>query len=219
MDIKLVLGKVRDGEELTEEEKAFLADYDHDKVMNDAAAAARRRAEARAAEAEKERATLQETLAELQAKIDEAETAGKSDVEQLQANMDKLAARLAERDKELDEARAANAKMARDTKIREIQSAAGIAFVDGVDGTVMSGAFASAFADLDDADLGDETVTKPIIDGFRNANKAVIADKSGVGSGGNPHDGTGPAAPVGESDPEKMTTEERAADLKKRGLL
>ena len=215
MNIAELLKKAANGEDLSDAEKAFLADYDPQKAIDDAAAAARRKAEERQADAEKKVADLTKTVTDLSAKIDEAGSAGKSDLEKAQAEVEKLSGRLTERDTMIATMTAEGAKRERETKVAGIIDGAGIAFVPGVDAKIMRNALAAQFADLDDADLADNNLTGPIVTGFRSTNKAAIVDQSGHGSGANGHDGNGDSGPSGNKSPDKQTSEERAASVRK----
>jgi len=209
MNIKELLAKVAKGETLTADETAFLAAYDPDKASNGAAAAARKAAE-------KERDTLKAQLTELEAKLGDAENAGKSEVDQLKATVAKLT-------KSVEAATATAAKiegekkaLVRGTKLDRI--VAGLKFVDGLDASLPRLALERALADVPDDGLENEAVVKPIIEGFTAKNKAILLDQSGGGAGTPAKGGAGSAA-GGTVDPMKMTAEERQADLKKRGIL
>jgi len=215
MNIAAILKKVANGEDLTDVEKKALAEYDPQKAIDDAAAAARRKAEERQAEAEKEVEGLKASVADLTAKIEDAGNAGKSDLEKAQAEVEKLAGRVKERDEQIANMTAEVAKREREGKIGAIMDGSGITFIEGVDKKIMKGAFVTSFANLDDKDLDDQNVTGPLVEAFRTANKATIVDKSGHGSGGNGHDGSDGSGPSGDKTPDKQTTEERAAAVRK----
>jgi hypothetical protein len=209
MTIKELLAKVAKGEALTDEEKAELAGYDPDKASNGAAAAARKAAE-------KERDALKAQLSELEAKLGDAENAGKSEVDQLKAQVAKLS-------KAVETATAAAAKaegdrkaLLRGTKLDRIVG--GLKFVDGLDANLPRLALEKALADLKDEDLDNEEAVKPILSGFAERNKAILLDQSGGGAGTPAKDRAGGGG-GGSSDPSKMTADQRAADLKNRGII
>lgn len=208
MNIKELLAKVARGEALTDEEKTALAAYDPDKAANGAAAAARKAAE-------KERDTLKAQLEELQTKLDEAGNAGKSEVEQLKAQVAKLTKAVETAQQAATKAESDRKALLRGTKLDRIVG--GLKFVDGLDATLPRLALERALADLKDEDLDNETLVQPIVAGFAEKNKAILLDQSGGGAGTPPKDRAGGAP--GSSDPMKMSAAERASDLKKRGIL
>ena len=221
MKIKDLLTKVAKAEKLTDEEQRFLNDYDPDKAVNDAAAAARRKAEQDADAAKAAKTELEQKLADLQAQIESTTTGKKSESDKAQAMMDKLTKQVADLDQKLKSADAEKAKLIRQTKLDEVIRSAGIVFSDAVDKKIMTRALADAFAEIGDDALADANAVKPIIETFRAVNKGVIVDTSGHGSGGAPHVGTQrPEVGVLTGKPiDQMTPEERQADLKKRNII
>lgn len=208
MNIKELLAKALKGEALTDEEKAALAAFDPDKAANGAAAAARKAAE-------KERDTLKAQLDELQAKLDEAGNAGKSEVEQLKAQVAKLTKAVETAQAAATKAESDRKALLRGTKLDRIVG--GLKFVDGIDVSLPRLALERALADLKDEDLENADLVQPIVSGFMEKNKAILLDQSGGGAGTPPKDRAGVAP--GSSDPMKMTATERLTDLKKRGIL
>lgn len=209
MDIKAILAKVRKGEALTDEEKAALEAYDPDKASNTAAAAARK-------EAEKQRDALKAQLAELEGKLEEAGNAGKTEVEQLKLQVAKLTKSVDESKAALTKAESEKRGLIRGSKLDRIMS--GMKFVDGLDVSLPRLALEQALANLKDEELDSEDAVKPIVEAFTTKNKALILDQSGGGAGTGAKDGAGGAGAGGKT-PDKMSADERAADLKKRGII
>lgn len=209
MKIKELLAKVAKGEALTPEETAFLAAYDPDQASNGAAAAARKAAE-------KERDTLRAQLVELEGKLDEAGNAGKTEVEQLKATVLKLTKAVETATATAAKTEAEKKALVRGTKLDRIVG--GLKFVDGLDASLPRLALEHALAGLKDEDLDNDDAVKPIIEGFTAKNKAILLDQSGGGAG-TPAKGGAVSRAGGSSDPSKMTADERAADLKKSGIL
>ena len=185
MNIKELLAKVAKGESLADDEKAFLATFDPDKIANSSAAAARK-------EAEKQRDALKAQLAELEGKLEEAGQVGKTEAEQLKVQLAKLT-------KTTDESRAALAKLEaekrgliRGAKLDRIMT--GLKFVDGVDADLPRMALERMLAEVKDEDLDNEAAVTPIVSVFRDKNKALILDQSGGGAGAPPKDGPGAGA-------------------------
>ncbi len=121
MDIKAILKKVANGEELTAEEKEFLTKYDPEGGEG-RIPKARLDQEISKFKAEKERADkLNSELAELKEKLDELENSGKSEAEKAKAAAEKELAKLRKQvddiTKERDEAKTNFAKSERNAKI------------------------------------------------------------------------------------------------------
>lgn len=172
--MKDIILKLLKGETLTEEEKTLLQNFDLDKMTNDAAAAARRKAESERDEAKKLLGELQKQLDETKAAGEGQKTKSLTELQKLQAQVDALVKANAEKD----------AKIAADTRektIDSIQAKAGIKFIDNVDAQLMKRLFAGVFDGL--ADLTDEAAVTERVKAFTTANKGLIVDTSGNGSG------------------------------------
>lgn len=210
MKIKDILAKVAKGETLTAEETAFLVAYDPQKEIDSAAAAARKKAESDAAKAAEDLAAAQQQLKDAQAKLDEAGSKGKTDLQKLQEQIITL-------QKQVESATTEKQKLIRQQKLDDVVRRSGLQFVKEVDGNIMRRALDAEFAPLADGDLDLDEKVKPVIDTFRARNKAVILDTTGHGTGHPPH------APTDAADRakkiEEMTPAERKADLKKSGIL
>lgn len=168
MSIKAAMGKLLKGESLNDEEKELLANFDPDK----AAAAARK-------EGSKKVQELETKLAELEEKLAEAGNSGKSEAEKLKSENEKAAKKLAELTEKLNATVAEKAKFIRETKLAGIASK--LKTVPGIDAEsvkLLLSAKLSAIEDLDDA-----TGVEKALGEFRAANKALLIDESGSGSG------------------------------------
>jgi hypothetical protein len=209
--IKDILNKAAAGEALTDEEKAIATGYDPQRESDAVAAAARKRAESEAETLRKEQATLAAQLKDAQSKLEAASNAGKSDVQKLTEQVNALT-------QQVTAGAAERAKLVRQQKLDDVIRLSGIEFVPEVDGGIMRNALVGEFAHLADEDLATPEKVAPVIATFAARNKATIVDRSGFGAGGRPGvDGGGAKSRAVEV--EKMTPEQRKADLKKRGIL
>lgn len=186
MNLKDILAKVAKGETLTDAEKAFLAAFDHQKALDDAAAAARRKAEQDAKAAKDEADALKRERDELRAQAEESANKGKPEIERLKLENEKLKGQIAERDKTIAGLTGEKSALTRDAKLTKILNGSGIDFVPKVDRDAMIGILKGRFGDLKEEDLDDAGKVKPILDAFKAANEAIIADNTGHGSGGDP---------------------------------
>jgi hypothetical protein len=186
MTIKELLAKAARGETLTPEERDALAKYDPDA----AAAAARKKSESEAEEARKAAEKAAADLKALQEQIENGKRAQQTDVQRLQETLKAVQAQLETQQREATALKEQNAKSARSARIQQIAQTAGIRFVPGVDGRIMARAFEDSLATLKDSELEDAASFTPHVEAFRGANKAVLADTTGSGSGGAAHDGT-----------------------------
>lgn len=208
MDIKAVLAKVANGEALTDDEKAELKAYDPDKVSNSAAAAARKKAE-------QELKAAKDRVAELELEASEKGNEGKTELEKVQKQLEKLTKDLATKDQALAKAEAERKKGIRDGKISKLLS--GIKLMDGVDQDLVRMGLERSLVDVGDDDLDSEAAYKPVLEGFITKNKALIVGDAGGGAG-TPAKG-GAAGAAGSGDPMQMTPEQRQAELKKKGII
>jgi hypothetical protein len=207
--IKDILAKLAKGEALTDEEKKFVAEYDPQKDLDSAAAAARKKAEADADKARKDFEAAQTQLTALQKQLAEAGDKGKTDLQKLQEQVATLT-------KQVTEATTEKARLVRQQKLDDVIRTSGLQFVREVDGGIMRNALVNEFAGLTDEELANVEKVKPVIETFRARNKAVVLDQSGGGGGTPPKDG-GVADAVQTL--EKMTAQEREKDLKKKGII
>lgn len=183
MTLKEILAKIAKGEELNEAEKKFLADYDPDKAVNDAAAAARRKAEA-------EKARLQTELDELKAANDAekaaaeaAKSAKLTDAQRTEAKITQMSKEINELKAAKEEAEKASARLQRSQAIRDAAKAAGIALAPK---TISEKLFFQMLeATVGEVDMADAEQLKTVLETFKNENPGVIA-APGAGSGLNP---------------------------------
>lgn len=187
MNIKQLIEKAIKGEALTEEEKVALAAFDPDAM----AAAARKKAEATTLAAQAEQATLAESLKAAQAKLDEAALSGKSDVEKLQAQLDRAAADVSEKNEAIAGLHASQKAADRAGKMNGLLSKAGISFVKGVDPELMQSAARDVLGTLSDDQLDNPVTVATMLESFKQANAAVIVDPTGGGTGAPANEGTG----------------------------
>ena len=163
--MKNLISRLLAGETLTDEEKAKLQAFDLDKVVNDAAASARRKAEQQAE-------TLKQQLEEMK-----NQSSGHA------SETEKLIKRVENLEKAKAAAEAETKSLRRNASLEALRAKAGIKFIDGVDPKLLTAAFAQAFDGVEDLD--DETVTSELIKTWSNTNRALIVDQSGYGSGQN----------------------------------
>lgn len=213
MKIKDILTKVSKGEQLTDDEKKALAEFDPDAT----AAAARRKAEQDADTLKADKEALAKQLADLNAKIADMDKGKMTEAQKAEAEKADLKKAIADLQQKFADKDAESKKLARAAKVTGLIQKSGIKFVDGVDAEILSNALAGTLAGVPDDKLDAEDVVKPLLEGFRAKNKAVILDTTGHGAG------TDPARKIevgSDGKPvDKMSADERAADLKKRGII
>lgn len=180
MTIKEVLAKVRKGEALTDEEKAILDAYDPDKAANDAAAAARRKAEQEASDAKAALKKLQDDADAAKKAQDDANKANQTEAQRKDAEFKALQAQVAELTKSKTEAESKANALNRSQSIRDKAKAAGIGLAPK---TVSEALFFQMLeATLTGVDVSDETALTAALEKFKTENPGVIA-APGSGSG------------------------------------
>lgn len=186
MNIKDIIGKLLKGEQLSADEKSFAEQFDHQKEIDTASAAARRKAEDKAKEAQTKLDAQNAAVKELTEKLAAAEQAAKdagagnnAELAKMQKQIAKLEAINAENDKKLK----ANA---RTEAIRAAAKEAGITAAQGIS--------AAALDRLIDLSVGDTDVTdgdamKAVLEQFKKDNPSMIAAavKGGANVNGNPN--------------------------------
>ncbi len=186
MNIKELLAKLLKGETLTAEEKAFVEQYDPQKEIDTASAAARRKAEKEAKEALSKLEAQNATVKELSEKLEAAEKAandakGGSTAEI--AKMQKQIARLEAVNAANEQKLKANARM---DAIRAAVKAAGISAAQGISPDALE-----RLIDLSvgDTDVSDADAMKAVLDQFKADNPSMIAAavKGGSGVKGDPN--------------------------------
>jgi len=214
MNIKELLAKVIKGETLTDEEKAFVAAYDPDKIVNSTAAAARKSAEAKLKEKETELQKLQADIEALRLVAEEKANANKPELEKLTREMEKLQKGLVEKESAVQQLVQEKRQMIRNGKISRIM--AGLKFVEGLDPEIIRLGVEKSLAAIGDDDLDSGEAINPVMEMFKARNKAILADTSGHGSGNPPKDTVGL---TGRKTVDKMTASERAEELRKQGII
>lgn len=174
MDIKELISKLRKGETLTTEELAFIDAFDASKMQNDAAAAARRKADADAAKANADAEALKAEIARLKAEQESGSKNKMSEIQLLQAELKRLSDVVTQQTEARTKAEADSAAVRRSNAISEAAKKHGIKLVDGVSGDIAKYALERYFGD--GIDPSDETTAKLVLDKFKSENKALIAD-------------------------------------------
>ena len=214
MKIGEIIAKVLKGEQLTDEEKKALGEFDLQKQIDSSAAAARKEAEQKAEAAKAEAAKLQKQIDDLNETIKAKDNAGKTDLEKANEQVATFAKQLKDLESKVQAAESEKSALVRNQKLDAVLSKAGIQFIDGVDHGILKKAFAGMFDGIEDLD--NEEVVKPVLNTFRVTNKGVIVDTTGHGSGNPARVGGGSAA---ESDPSTMSDADREKDLKAKGII
>ena len=180
MTLKEVLAKVAKGETLTDAEKAFLAGVDPEKERDEAAAAARRKAEGERDTLKAQLDKLTADAAELKRQADEKAAAGMTESQKQTAALAALSAQVAALTKGKEEAEARVNQANRSQAIREKAKAAGIILAPK---TVNEGLFNQLMeAHLAGVDVADETALKTALERFKAENAGIIqAPGSGAG--------------------------------------
>jgi len=186
MNLTTILAKIARGEDLSEAEKAFIAEYDHQAAIDAIAANARRKSEDRATVAEKELTEANRKAKEIQDALEAKELEGKPELEKLQAENERLKTQIAERDTQIETLSKDKEGLTRESTLETVFRKAGLQFVDKVDAVAMTAFFKNAFGTLSLEDLGDDALVGPIVEAFKSANEAILADTSGHGSGDEP---------------------------------
>jgi colicin import membrane protein len=211
MSIKEILAKVAKGEALTDEEKTALAAYDPDKALNDAAAAARRKAEQDAVEAKTKLKELQDAAEAAKKATEDANKATQTEAQKREAEFKALQAQVTALTEAKKAAEAKNAATERSQAIREKAKAAGIALAPK---TVSEKLFNQMLeAHLSGIEATDDDKLTAALESFKGENPGIIA---APGSGSGMNSGT-PESKIRQA--EAQTAEQRASDLKKSGII
>ena len=203
MKLKDLLAKLAKGEELSEEEKAFVESYEEPDV--DALANARSKKER--LKHEKERADLEAKLEELAESLEEAKSGG-SELEKLQREVEKINAKAEQAAQLLAAEREAHAGTQRANALGKVA----VPWLDGVNDAYKQTVINSAFDGIDTEDLADASVTGPIVE------KIVADNASFINSGKSGGAGTG-GEEKGASGGETKITAENVSQLKGKELL
>ena len=182
MKIADILAKVAKGEALTDPEKEFVKAFDPDKAADDAAAGARKKAEA-------ERDAVRAELDALKRKADDDGKKGLSEIEKLTATVKELNGKVNDLTKAKAEAEARAAAVKRSQDIRDAAKAAGITLAPK---TVSESLFFQMLeAQLSKVDITDKAALDAAMAAFKTDNPGIIAAPGGGtgGAGGEPGKG------------------------------
>lgn len=189
MNIKTILMKMAKGEDLTDAEKEFVQNYDPDKAANDAAAAARRKAEDKLNEVQTKLDKLQADADAAKAKADEEKQNGMTEMEKLTARVEKLTEQLEASEAKAKEAETKTAATLRSQTIRDKAKAAGINLAPK---TVNEKLFYQLLeSSLKDVDINDEAKLTESLNAFKSENAGIISagGSGGAGNVGYPNSG------------------------------
>ena len=179
MNIKTVLDKLLKGEALSDDERTFAEKFDIEKVQNDKAAAARKDAETKTAEALKR-------VTELEGKLKEAEAMVASKSQSNDATIGALQKQVNALQKKSDDAEGREKALLRKNTISSRSAELGIVPAGGVNAKLFNQMIEQAVGDVDVAN-GD--ALDGVLNGFKAENPALIlaGGKGGSGiQGGNP---------------------------------
>ena len=183
MNIKDILAKQREGETLSDAETSFLESYDPQRDIDSAAAAARKDALKKVDELTSKIADFDGLKADLEAQLKAKADAGLSDAEKMQAQIKTLSEQIGGLNTQLEQSGKEKSAFERASTIEAIRQKTGVQFVTGINETIMTGAFASAFEGISAEQLADDAITNPIVETFKTANTGAIAAPGGHGSG------------------------------------
>ena len=176
MDLKKILAKVVNGEELTEAEKDYLDKFDPDK--NGKIPIDRLNKEIGKKEKAMETAeALQEELDELKKKFEKLEAGDLSEAEKLQKTIDKLQEQVDTLTTERDDARSETNSMKFDTAVQKLAAEHG--FTD-------SSYLGYLVKQNSDLKLDDADAVKTVVDGLRESSPKLFKVDANPGGGSNP---------------------------------
>ena len=172
MKLAEILAKVAKGDALTDEEKKFVEEYDEQRILDAAAANARKKAE-------KERDDAKSALEKLQGEFDEFKS--QNDPAKKQTELERALARIAKLEKANADKDAKIAADARTARVRSLAKEAGISPAKGISSDTIDLLVDNLMAkvDIDDADA-----VKAAFDGFKTSNAGLIAANTVGGAGG-----------------------------------
>jgi hypothetical protein len=174
LKIKDVIAKVASGEELTDDEKAFLETYEEPNL--DAAVNAK---------SKKERLKLQKQIDDLKSSLEEKdaeiEEAGSdsSDMEKLQKQIEKLTLKAEASETLLANERAAHATTTRSNALKSV----GVPWLESVPQAYRDTVMKDAFNDIETDDLADKDVIAPILKGIIENQASFVAASTVSGAG------------------------------------
>ena len=176
MKLAEILAKVAKGDALDDEEKKFAGEYDEQRILDAAAANARKKAE-------KEAKDAKDALEKLQGEFDAFKS--QNDPAKKQTELDKALTRIAKLEKENADAKAQVAARDRTAKIRALAKEAGINPAKGVSSETIDLLVDNLMAKID---IEDADAVKAAFDGFKSSNAGLIAANTvgGIGIRGEP---------------------------------
>ena len=173
MNIKTVLDKLLKGEALSDDERAFAEKFDLEKVQNDKAAAARKDAETKTAEALKR-------VTELEGKLDEATAAAASKSQSTTEATSALQKQVNALQKKYDEAEGREKALLRRNAIANRSAELGIVPASGVNAKLFTQMIEQAVGDVD---VANADALDGVLNGFKAENPALILAGGKGGSG------------------------------------
>lgn len=171
MKLADILAKVAKGDALTDEEKTFAGEYDEQKILDTAAASARKKAEKDARDAK-------DALEKLQSEFDEFKS--QNDPAKKQTELDRALTRIAKLEKENADAKAQVAARDRTARIRALAKEAGINPAKGISPETIDLLVDNLMAKID---IEDADAVKTAFDGFKSSNAGLIAADTVGGAG------------------------------------
>lgn len=168
MNITELHKKILDGTDLTDEDRAFLRDYDPNKD----AASARRKAEKQLGEAQAEVERLNARVKELEDAAESKDGEKNVEIAKLSKQLSTLTDSFNAMKKEADEAKAETAKMQRSAAISEYAKTAGLSPAKGIKEALFMRLFAEAVGETDLADTG---AMEKAVAAFKADNPGLVA--------------------------------------------
>jgi len=177
MKIGEVLAKIAKGDELSDEEKAFLESYKEP----DADALANARSKKERLKHEKAREEQDAKITALEESLEEAKSGG-SELEKLQREVEKLTAKMETGTQALEAEKTAHAATQRANALGGVE----IPWLDGVNGSYRKTVLDTAFDGIETGDLADGDITGPIVAKIVADNAQFInsGKSGGAGTGG-----------------------------------
>jgi len=191
MSIQDILAKIAKGEELTEDERSTVADFNPTDVAS-------RRVKEVQEKAAKEAAALKAQLDELQAKVDERDTAQLSEAEKLKRDVAKAQKALEQAKADAEAARKEAAQTQRNYALESVMG--GIPWVD--DAARAAGRILLQQQLSEVEDLSDATAVKPLVDAAKESVLSRLIAAEGVHGTGIHNNATNRAGAAKAKEPE-----------------
>lgn len=168
-----------EAEGLSDDVKAALAELSDSGVVTQDAANARAAADRK--KAERKAAEALERIAELESALEEKEAQGGTELEKLQREAERMAKKLEAAEKKANEASEALTSQARTIALGSVKSQ--INFAEGISPEIQELMLEKAFTGVDTDDLKDPSVVNPLIQDFISNNKAIVVKHQSGGAG------------------------------------